>query len=55
MSKPLAGKRYFDARGRSDEARGVPYFLRRQSRQSWPQWAKQAYCRGRLIQPPIKR
>lgn len=55
MTKPLAGKRYFDALGRSEEARGVRYINTRPEREGWPLWAKKAYCRARLVSPPLKR
>lgn len=50
--KPLAGKRYFEALGRSHEALNVPYLLQRRAMQGWAQWAKRAYCLGRLINSP---
>lgn len=50
MSKPLSGKRAFEAMGRSDKDRRVPYGLRRWAMQAWPRWAQQAYCRGRVMQ-----
>lgn len=48
--KPLAGKRWFEALGRSHESRNVPYMLNRGAMNGWPQWARQAYCLGRLNQ-----
>lgn len=53
--KPLVGKRWFEALGRSHESRGVPYFLNRAERQLWPQWAQRAYCLGRLNQGVNKK
>jgi hypothetical protein len=47
MSKPLAGKRYFEAMGRSDASRNIP---RSPKHYDWPSWAQQAYMRGRLVQ-----
>lgn len=47
MGKALAGKRYFEALGRSDKSRGVP---RSAKHYAWPQWAQQAYMRGRMLQ-----
>lgn len=50
--KPLAGKRYFEALGRSHEARDIPFLANRRAMQEWPRWAKQAYCLGRLNNSP---
>lgn len=50
MAKKLAGKRLFEALGRSHESRGYPYMLTRGAMVGWPKWAKQAYCLGRLNQ-----
>jgi hypothetical protein len=50
--KPVSGKRFFIALGRSEESRGVPYLTNRQLRQAWPEWAVRAYCLGRLHQVP---
>ena len=47
MSKPLAGKKWFEALGRSDKSRGVP---RSAKHYAWPAWAQQAYMRGRMLQ-----
>jgi hypothetical protein len=47
MAKPLAGKRWFEALGRSDKSRGVP---RSAKHYAWPAWAQQAYMRGRMLQ-----
>lgn len=47
MAKPLAGKRWFEALGRSDKSRGVP---RSAQHYAWPAWAQQAYMRGRMLQ-----
>lgn len=47
MAKPLAGKRWFEALGRSDKSRGVP---RSAKHYDWPAWAQQAYMRGRMLQ-----
>ena len=47
MAKPLAGKKWFEALGRSDKSRGVP---RSANHYAWPAWAQQAYMRGRMLQ-----
>lgn len=47
----LAGKRYFEALGRSDKSRKVP---RSSKHYTWPQWAQQAYMRGRMLQTTNK-
>lgn len=52
MGKALAGKRYFEALGRSDKSRGVP---RSAKHYAWPQWAQQAYMRGRMLQEQVRR
>lgn len=48
MTKPLAGKRYFEALGRRHESLGLPYL--RAATLGWPLWARRAYCRGRIYQ-----
>ena len=50
MTKPLAGKRYFEALGRRHESLGYPYLAQRGAMWGWPLWAKRAYCLGRIQQ-----
>ncbi|WP_261526855.1 hypothetical protein [Burkholderia multivorans] len=50
MSKPIAGARLFEARGRRDQAIGVPMTLR--GKGSWPDWARTAYVRGHIHNAP---
>jgi len=50
MTKPLAGKRYFEALGRSAQARGLPIIYERSKRNTWPMWARCAWSRGWLYQ-----
>lgn len=45
MSKGYATQ-YFNARGQSDRARGVPVFHRREQSREWPKWAMWAYHHG---------
>jgi len=45
--KKLAGKRYFEALGRSEASRNVP---RSMKHYEWDKWAQKAYMRGRLVQ-----
>lgn len=52
MSKPLAGKRWFEALGRRHESTGISYLSQRAAMWGWPLWAKRAYCRGRLDEAP---
>jgi hypothetical protein len=47
MKRPLSGKRYFEALGRSDYHWRVP---RSGKHYAWPQWAQQAYMAGRIHQ-----
>lgn len=47
MTKRLSGKTWFEAIGRSDKSRGVP---RSPKHYAWPEWAQQAYMRGRMLQ-----
>lgn len=47
MKKPLAGKRYFEALGRSESSRNIK---RSMKHYEWPSWAQQAYMRGKLVQ-----
>jgi hypothetical protein len=47
MAKKLAGKRAFEAIGRSETSRGIK---RTAKHYEWPIWAQQAYMRGRMIQ-----
>lgn len=47
MSKPLAGKRYFDALGRMHAHTGDPIgFGLRAKWRDWPTWAKEAFENG---------
>lgn len=50
MSKPLVGKRYFEALGRSAKSHGQPLHWQRRERQPWPMWARTAWARGWLFQ-----
>lgn len=50
MSKRLAGKRYFEALGRSAQSRGLPIIYERAKRNQWPMWARCAWARGWLHQ-----
>ena len=47
MSKPLAGRRLFEAWGQSDATRGVS--LRNSVRPTLPEWARIAKARGHFI------
>lgn len=47
MSKPIAGKRWFEAMGRRSTSLGLPRDTRFYG---WPKWAQQAFMRGRLVQ-----
>lgn len=47
MGKKLAGKRYFEALGRSDKSLNMP---RSAKHYAWPAWAQHAYMRGKLLQ-----
>ncbi len=51
MTKPLAGKRFFESLGRSAASRGYPMNYQRLERRCWPIWARTAWARGWLIQP----
>lgn len=55
MRRRLAGKRYFEALGRSHESRGVPYLASEGAMKGWPAWARSAYCLGRVRQAPYRR
>lgn len=46
----LAGKKYFNALGRSACSRGLPITESRAMRQSWNRWAREAYAKGWLEQ-----
>lgn len=46
MKRPLAGKRWFEARAESAGARGVPWFVVRRPFSS--QWVQKALARGHL-------
>ena len=45
--KKLAGKRYFEAMGRSEASRNVQ---RTAKHYEWPTWAQQSFMRGKLVQ-----
>jgi hypothetical protein len=45
--KTLAGKKWFEAMGRSEASRNIP---RSPKFYDWPIWAREAYMRGRLVQ-----
>lgn len=49
MSKPLTGKRWFEAMGRRARSQGKPMWLG-QDRQQWPMWAKHSYMAGFIDQ-----
>jgi hypothetical protein len=51
MSKPLAGRRWFNAHGRRDYALGFPP---PRHIGAWPSWAQSAYRAGRAEQSTIK-
>jgi hypothetical protein len=55
MSKPLAGKRWFEALGRSEYSQGLPINYRRSLRARWPMWARSAWARGWLHQQTRKQ
>jgi len=46
MSKPLAGKRAFEAMGRRAQSMGLPLIYKRLERTGWPLWARAAWARG---------
>lgn len=48
----MKAKAYFEAIGRSDESRGLSLLAGRAQRLFWPQWAREAYARGRFRQGP---
>lgn len=50
MTKPLAGKRLFEAMGRRDQSLGRPMLYRRGERVWWPKWARSAWARGWINQ-----
>lgn len=50
MSKPLAGKRAFEAMGRSACSRGLGINYQRSMRVNWPLWARQAWAAGYIMQ-----
>lgn len=52
MSKPLAGKRAFEAMGRRSTDLGMP---RTSEHYRWPKWAQQAFMRGRMLQHTWRR
>jgi hypothetical protein len=55
MAKPLAGKRLFEAWGRSAASRGLPLIYKRLERQPWPVWARSAWARGWVMQPSARQ
>lgn len=55
MSKKLAGKRWFEALGRSESSRGLPLNHRRHERSTLPIWARSAIARGWLFQPSSRQ
>lgn len=50
MAKPLAGRRAFEAMGRSAAARRLPLRFGYGARRGWPEWARIAYIGGWLDQ-----
>lgn len=53
MAKPLAGRKAFEAMGRSARSRGLSMSALRSMRQDWPLWARQAYAAGWIVQGPL--
>jgi hypothetical protein len=53
MKRPPAGKRAFEAMGRSAYSRGLPLSHQRSMRIMWPNWARKAWAAGWLMQGPI--
>lgn len=54
MTKPLAGRRLFNAMGRRHESIGVPAKAVQASIEKLPSWAQRAYWTGRNEQATIK-
>jgi hypothetical protein len=52
MRKPLAGKRYFEALGRSHQSQGLPAWC---IGRGWPYWAYVAYLTGYQLQKPWRK
>jgi hypothetical protein len=52
MRKPLAGKRYFEALGRSHQSLGLSSW---RVTRNWPQWARVAYVLGYNLQQPWRK
>ena len=50
MKKPLAGKKAFEAMGRRHTSLNLPRMFYDFYR--WPQWAQQAFMRGKMLQHP---
>ena len=55
MSKPLAGKRAFEAMGRRAQSLGLPSIHGRAQRQQWPLWARTAFAAGWHMNAPWRR
>lgn len=54
MRKPLAGRRAFEAMGRSAASRGEHPNHSYRQRRVWLEWAVCAWARGWLVQQPMK-
>ena len=50
MSKRMAGKRWFEALGRSHAKYARLSRITQHEQRDWPQWARVAYARGVLFQ-----
>lgn len=48
--KPLSGKRWFEALGRSHAKYARPSRITQREQRDWPQWARTSYARGVLVQ-----
>ncbi|WP_423459929.1 hypothetical protein [Ottowia sp. VDI28] len=55
MRTPLAGKAWFEARGRRAYSLGLPMNHNRHEQQRWPMWARCAWARGWLFQQPSRQ
>lgn len=55
MTRPLAGRRYFEALGRSAQSRRLPIIYERSKSKAWPLWARAAWTRGWLHQQTRRR
>lgn len=53
MSKPLAGRRAFEAKGRRARSLGIQLVIKNMPR-TWPLWARIAFIYGYVYQQPIK-